>query len=72
MTVVETQFASDSDTDSSPLVRIPLGQKVRVVAGTVKDIEGNLIERRKGGKVLVRITGGICIETHEHWLERVE
>ncbi len=69
---------SDSDTRIGQLegdtvcLRFVRGQRVRVATGSLKGLEGVVVEHRTVGRVLIRIRPGVCIEVGQMTLEPVK
>lgn len=57
---------SESET---ALLRLTVGQEVRVGVGFLKDHVGTVIEQRAAGRVLVRLQDGVYVEIHQFCLE---
>ena len=70
MSSSETRFhGSDSDTHVQML---PPGQAVRVAAGPLMGLTGTVVERRGGGRILVRIQTGVFVVILHFLLEPVQ
>jgi hypothetical protein len=50
------------------------GDRVRVVVGSMRGIEGVLVKTKSGGRLVVSITllqRSVSVEVHRDWLQRV-
>lgn len=59
---------TESDTVSLGITR---GLRVRVCAGELEGLEGTVVERRPGGKILIRVQHAIYIEIARFYLKAV-
>ncbi len=66
---------SDSDTQigqfdgDTVCLKFVKGQRVRVATGSLKGLEGTVLEHRSVGRVLVQLQPGVCIEVGQLTLE---
>ncbi len=77
-TVGRVVTVSDSDTRIGDLdgdtvcLRFVKGQRVRVATGSLRGLEGIVMEHRSVGRVLIKIRPGVCIEVGQMMLEPVK
>jgi len=57
---------TDSDTGC---LRFAYGERVRVVDGPLEGLVGTFVCARTGGKILVKLKGGVYLETHQYHFE---
>jgi len=70
MNVLDTRLGKgDSDTLS---LGICAGDRVRVVAGAFEGMIGTVMERREGGRFLVKVEHAVFITIKQYFLESLD
>ena len=73
--LAELATVSHSDTRIGSLetdtvcLRFVKGERVRIAAGSLKGLEGTVLEHRAVGRILVQILPGVCVEVSQLTLE---
>ncbi len=53
-------------------LRFRKGDRARIAAGSLKGLEGVVLEHRAVGRILLRVFPGVCIEVNQLTLEPVK